>query len=440
MVGSGEKGKRTRCGITELPNCVMVNTILASPPQWKTLSHPILTRRNLEFNYLNVLGRNYRGTVFDVTARARAFVRRVSKYLQQYQGNKVESLKIDCYHGIKVKSKTEVRLDEWIRFAIMKSVEELHVRPGWCSMSHRDLIIFPLLSLVGSTSNLKHLLLERCILRQQSPTDFDGFKLLTTLRLNEVALDNCLMANLLSVCLLLESLTLDRCCRMYDKSFLDFDLPVVCDRLTDLKVLQGMYMYGTNVNISALNLTSLEFIAYVGCSCSFLQSPQLARIYFSGTGLCRGNELVKISEALVQFASCPALETLHLRIPAETPRISSFQTYGNLKQLNLDLDLDRKRRKDNDDVDVNCVLDLLKAAPLLEEFTITTQNGQDLSKTNPRETRNRSGFTNDHLRMVKMQGFTGNWYERELAICILEISVVEGKLKGVRTDAQIILL
>ncbi|KAL6128259.1 hypothetical protein ACLB2K_071615 [Fragaria x ananassa] len=383
--------------VSLLPLQDAVNTILASPPQWKTLSHPILTRRNLEFNYLNVLGRNYRGTVFDVTARARAFVRRVSKYLQQYQGNKVESLKIDCYHGIKVKSKTEVRLHEWIRFAIMKSVEELHVRPGWCSMSHRDLIIFPLLSLVGSTSNLKHLLLERCILRQQSPTDFDGFKLLTTLRLNEVALDNCLMANLLSVCLLLESLTLDRCCRMYDKSFLDFDLPVVCDRLTDLKVLQG-------------------------------------------TGLCRGNELVKISEALVQFASCPALETLHLRIPAETPRISSFQTYGNLKQLNLDLDLDRKRRKDNDDVDVNCVLDLLKAAPLLEEFTITTQNGQDLSKTNPRETRNRSGFTNDHLRMVKMQGFTGNWYERELAICILEISVVEEKLKGVRTDAQIILL
>ncbi|KAL6123742.1 hypothetical protein ACLB2K_076260 [Fragaria x ananassa] len=200
MVGSGEKqGKTTRCGITELPNCLTgsivsllhlqdaVNTILASPPQWNTLSHPILTRRNLGFNCLNVLGRNYRGTVHDVTARARAFVRRVTV--------------------------------------------------------------------------------------------------------------------------------------MYDKSYLDFDLPVVCDRLTDLKVLQ-----------------------------------------------------------------------------------------------------DRKRRKDKDDVDVNCVLDLVKAAPLLEEFTVTIRNGQDLSKTNPRETRNRSGFTNDHLRMVKMQGFTGNWYETELAICILEIS------------------
>ncbi|KAL6143822.1 hypothetical protein ACLB2K_054517 [Fragaria x ananassa] len=171
---------------------------------------------------------------------------------------------------------------------------------------------------------------------------------------------------------------------------------------------------------------------------------------------------------------CPGLETLHLQMPGELPRISSLPTYGNLKQLNLDIELNRLSRQDKDDVDVNFVLDVVKAAPFLEELVIVV-NGGDLSETNPRETRkNHSRFTNDHLRSVEMQNFRGNWYETELAVCILEISpkleklilnqhgrlylgdgrfnelgrsyseqqtgVVKEKLKGVKTDAQIIFL
>ncbi|XP_040363387.1 uncharacterized protein LOC121049625 [Rosa chinensis] len=224
------------------------------------------------------------------------------------------------------------------------------------------------------------------------------------------------------------------------------------------------------MEISALNLASLVYInLHYNChNCTFfpLQTPRLSRIFFSrpmGSGIL-------LPQALIQFSLCPRLETLHLRMPAKLPRISSTATYGNLKQLNLDIILFRILVQEEDDVDVNCVLDLLKAAPLLEELIILVVGGH-LSETNPQEMRNHSGFTNDHLKMVKMKGFLGHWYETQLAIGILEnapklkvlvidpfekhysddgkypenyseqhMAVVEEKLKGVKTDAQILFL
>nr|XP_011470632.1 PREDICTED: uncharacterized protein LOC105353299 [Fragaria vesca subsp. vesca] len=349
MVISGEQEKRRRrCGITELPDCIMesivsllplkdaVNTILASPPHWKTLSHPtILTRRNLELNYFNVFGSKSRGKgpldgcmQLQQCRQCRDFSRRVSKYLQQYQGIKVDSFRLQCRSPVDVES--HVSLDEWIRFAIRKGVEELHltllVLPSVFVCP--SVYVFPPSLHVASTSNLKHLSLESCKLRHATA----DFGQLTTLSLREVVFDQSLMPNLFSVCVLLESLTLNRC-----------------------RIQVGPLVAG--------------------------------------------------------------LETLHLHITPRSPRSSSIPTYGNLKQLSLDIDVSLMQ----DIVDVNFVLDLLEAAPYLEELVIILIYG-DCSKPNQREIRNHSGFTNDHLRMVKLLGLKGYWYETELAICILEIS------------------
>ncbi|XP_004295368.1 PREDICTED: putative F-box/FBD/LRR-repeat protein At4g03220-like [Fragaria vesca subsp. vesca] len=418
MVVSCEEEGHGTCRITKLPDCIMesivsllplkdaVNTILASPPDWKHLSHSsILTRRNLEFDYLNVFGSKYQ-LRYDVDQDSE-FSRRVSKYLQQYQGNKVDSFKLRCY----LDAKSCVSLDDWIRFATTKGVEKLHLGFGFLMSPHKG-YVFPRSLHVGSNLNLKYLSLKECILRHPT-TDCDAFNQLTTLSLKNVHFDQSMMANLFTVCALLESLTL-YWCRLNGSHYPRRDAcPLVAgDRLTHLKVLH-CHEEG-HTEISALNLASLEYHPFCNCRSFHMKAPQLSRIFFANS------------------------------------------------------------RQDKDDVDVNFVLDVVKAAPFLEELVIVVYGG-DLSETNPRETRNNhSRFTNDHLRSVEMQNFRGNWYETELAVCILEISpkleklilnqhgrlylgdgrfnelgrsyseqqmgVVKEKLKGVKTDAQIIFL
>lgn len=219
MAVSDEQEEGGRCRITELPNCVMesivsllpptdaVNTILASPPHWKTLSRSMLTRRNLEFfnvpdlELFNVPGSSH-ALVYSV-GKTPAFVRRVS----EYQGNKV----IDSFRlqGYNLDSEYCCSVDEWIRFALSKGVEELHLAFG-CHVKRKSRYVFPPRLQVGWTIHLKHLSLEKCILRLLT-TGFDEFSRLTTLCLTEVTLDPSQMANLFSVCVLLESLTLIQC-------------------------------------------------------------------------------------------------------------------------------------------------------------------------------------------------------------------------------------
>ncbi|XP_050367265.1 F-box/FBD/LRR-repeat protein At1g13570-like [Argentina anserina] len=470
-VVSGEQAKRRRCGITELPDCIMenivsklclkdaVNTILASPSQWKHLSHQILTRRNLEFDYLNIFGNNY-STLYDIDQE---FFRRVSRYLHQYQGDKVDSFKLRC----RLRHAERVILNEWIGFAFSKGIEELHLAFG-CFGGRTKHYVFPQSLHVGSTLNLKHLLLKDCILKHPT-SEFDAFNRLTTLSLKNGSIDQSLMANLFSVCVLLESLTLRWCRMAAGRYYMNgaADSIVAGNRLTHLKLIDCEERT-CRTEISALNLVSLEYMPSSNCRFFSIKAPRVSRIFFS-------NKRVKytlLPQALIKFESCPGLEALHLQILAELPRISSIPTYGYLKQLRLDIDLHRENRQDSDDVDVNVVLDLIKAAPLLEELVILIYGGK-LSETNPRQTKDHSTFTNDHLRMVEIQGFRGNWYDTELAICILEISpkleklvidqlvsrylgdgkyydpwrehlreeVLEGKLKGLilKTDAQIIL-
>nr|XP_011460147.1 PREDICTED: putative F-box/FBD/LRR-repeat protein At4g03220 [Fragaria vesca subsp. vesca] len=346
MVVSGEEEGRGRCGITELPDCIMesiisllplkdaVNAILASPPHWKHLSHSsILTRRNLKFDDLNVFGSNYE-IGYDMDQQRREFLRRVSKYSQQYQGNKVDSFKFRCH----LRAESYVILDDWIRFATTKGVEKLHLGLVICSSPHEG-YVFPRSLHVGSNLNLKYLSLKECILRHPT-TDCDAFNQLTTLSLKNVHFDQSMMANLFTVCALLESLTL-YWCRLNGSHYPRRDAcPLVAgDRLTHLKVLH-CHEEG-HTEISALNLASLEYHPFCNCRSFHMKAPQLSRIFFANS---RVRDTL-VPQALTQFAMCPGLETLHLQMPGELPRISSLPTYGNLKQLNLDIELNRLNSK-----------------------------------------------------------------------------------------------
>lgn len=93
------------CGVTDLPDCILESIVSLLPlkdavdtslvcPQWRHLSRPILKRRNLEFDFLNVLGIRYPNHGHDMEKMRLDFVRRVTKYMQQYEGNKVDSFKL----------------------------------------------------------------------------------------------------------------------------------------------------------------------------------------------------------------------------------------------------------------------------------------------------------------------------------------------------------
>ncbi|KAL6136819.1 hypothetical protein ACLB2K_062114 [Fragaria x ananassa] len=378
MVVSGEEEGHGTCRITKFPDCIMesivsplplkdaVNTILASPPHWKHLSHSsILTRRNLEFDYLNVFG-----------------------------------------------SKDQLRYD----------VDQ----------------------------------------------DSEFSRRLTTLSMKNVHFDQSILANLFTVCALLESLTL-YWCRLNGSYYPRRDAcpSVAGDRLTHLKVLH-CHEEG-HTEISALNLASLEYHPFCNCRSFHMKAPQLSRIFFANS---RVRDTL-VPQALTHNSQCvPGLRFFICRCQRGYPESVAYR----LMEIsnNSTWISNRLSRQDKDDVDVNFVLDVVKAAPFLEELVIVVYGG-DLSDTNPRETRNNhSIFTNDHLRRVEMQNFRGNWYETELAVCIIEISpkleklvinplgtcylgdgkfnelgrsyseqqmgVVKEKLKGVKTDAQIIFL
>ncbi|KAL6204445.1 hypothetical protein ACLB2K_021712 [Fragaria x ananassa] len=148
---------------------------------------------------------------------------------------------------------------------------------------------------------------------------------------------------------------------------------VAGDRLAHLNVTYSK-LHATIWDISAPNLSSLEYHPHSHESFS-IEALRLSRIVFSYKKLEK-----TLPHALIEFASCPQLKTLHLQMPADIRQSSSIPAYGNLKQLHLEIDLDLHFEDEDDPYGeleddpyspfVSDVQDLLKAAPLLEELII----------------------------------------------------------------------
>nr|XP_004309047.2 PREDICTED: F-box/FBD/LRR-repeat protein At1g13570-like [Fragaria vesca subsp. vesca] len=377
------------CIIPLLPMRDAVETSLISR-RWRHLwRHSVLTRRNLEFDYPNVFGSRPR--------KNDDLDKFVKEYMELYQGEKIDSLKVE-QDDIFLPLISPGNLDDWVRFAIAKGVEEIQLLLEWSLFDHEHELIFP-----GASSTLKHLTLRECDLRPAP--DFDGFNNLRSLSLSYVTVDQIFMAHLLSNCLLLESLTIEYCNGLAH-------LCIVGDRLSDLKLSQC-----PRIEISAPNLVSLEYSGDFP-SINFVRTPpHLARIV---------TEVEKMHPAVLScLTSFPELETLslaHREECGELSQINSDLTFRNLKKLSLDL----SHWNEYDNLDhLQSARDLLKAAPLLEEFILNDITFRDSDERNhPHETRNNvecsGSFTHDHLKRFELQWFKGNWYEIEFAIWILK--------------------
>lgn len=410
----------TKASINELPECIIssilslltikdaVDTTLISC-QWRhRWLYPILTRPNLQFDIANIYGSRHDvgllstgtdGCHFKLMKQfqSRDFVRRVNTFLQLYRGNKINSFKVAFFFD----RESACIIDNWLRFAITKGVEVLDLYLFGCGTTIDKAYVFPcqLFSELNALT-LTHLSLGGCVLRPP-PAECYGFNQLRTLCLHDVRVDETFVAHLSSsVCLLLESLALMGC-------VVGSHLVVTgSSTLKDLKVI-GCRRLKT-LKISAVNLVNFDYSGNI-LALSLIKTPTLVRIHFVV------HSIDKLSYALNQFASSPGLEILHLRFPPHMESPQTLPTIKNLKQLNLDIFTYQQSTKD---VDLVCVLNLLKATPLLEELIITVSQPKYLE--NQLDVRNLSGFTHDHLRKVKLQGFQCIPYELEFVMCILK--------------------
>ncbi|KAK9925063.1 hypothetical protein M0R45_033404 [Rubus argutus] len=395
--------------INELPDCILSSIVsllriedavgcCMISRQWRDLWK---TRSNLEFDIPNIFGgkydrlvekheeKDYLENLVDRFDR-QCFVRRVNEVLELYAGNKVDSLKVAFFFDVE----STAILDEWILFAITKGAQVLDLQLFKSRSSEpepEDVYVFPHWIL---SSALKHLSLQRCALKPP-PDYFDRFAQLTTLCLNKVFVDPGFSAHLLSVCVLLENLTL-RNCRVRSNLIVGPSL-----HLKDLKVLRCQI---EKIEIDAVNLSSFEYCGNI-LKISRMSTPQLVRFFFEGVYFICG-----LPYALTQLALCPGLETPLLQMSNDLENIpETVATFKNLKQVSLDVFMNN--------FDLGSVVNFLKAAPVLEEFIITTR-----ASNYQGEMRDVCGFCHKHLRKVKMQGFQGKWLEIELAKCILKIA------------------
>ncbi|KAM5581664.1 hypothetical protein ABKV19_010753 [Rosa sericea] len=374
--------------------------------RWRHLwKRPILTRQNLEFDIPNIFGGKYDQLVAEHEEeetigmletmdefKQQYFVRRVNELLKLHSGNKVDSLKVAFFFDGESPAVND--LDSWIHFATTMGAEvvDLQLFQAFGFGTSSSLYDFPH-QVLPSDSSLKHLSLLRCVL--SPPSDhFDRFKQLKTLHLHTVQVHENFMASLFSVCLFLESLTLAECTT---GSSLIISAPPC---LTDLKLLRCFLL--KKIEICAANLVSLEYnwkLDTISC----IKTPRLAKVFL------RKREASP--HGLNQFiASCPGLEEFYLLLQDDSEEMpQSVSTFRNLKKMTLVL------RSPN--FDLGSVLNVLKDAPLLEEFVLMV-----LITRNKGEMSNLSGFSHNRLRTVEMHSFRGRSIEIELAICILKIA------------------
>lgn len=268
---------------------------------WKDLW---LTSPNLELDIPNIFGSQYARLIdmheedYDYLGLKRLerqqFVSGVNTILGLYLGKKVESFKLAFF----LDGEYTRDLDNWVRFAITKGAQvlHLHLRGGIGTVYH-----FPYWILTESdSSGIKHLSLENCIL--SPPPSFDRFNELTTLCLDNVTIGEMFVAHLFSVCVVLESLTLKSCS-------MDPRLVVAAGhqplRLQELKLIQCCQL--EEVVIDAVNLTSLEFEGNI-LMIHYMETPRLLSVFLYAR--CR----FTLPRELTIFSFVPALETLHLRM------------------------------------------------------------------------------------------------------------------------------
>ncbi|CAJ1939886.1 unnamed protein product [Sphenostylis stenocarpa] len=419
--------------ISNLPN-IILSKILSSLNVMEAVKTSVLSSKwehiyanptSLIFNEDNMLKRDhsarnawqYQSEVLRFKFRRErtlAFVSNVNQYLSHVeQVQKIDSLKV-CF-TFSNNSHGSTDLDEWIRFAIKKNVEEIDLclleeENRLSAPNDASLHVFPC-DIVGNEgasgfkSFLKCLRLAYCVLAPHMPYNH-GFNTLTTMQLFRVDLKSEVHIQiLLSSCSNLEWLGFSEC---YNMENLRIEKPF-CQKLKYLNV--GLCQ---QLKKLVLHSNSLETLEYRGSKVEFeFEAPTLKSFYspVSDSTACH-NELWPILrlptdlpqlETLIMQCSCFMGEVMKNKMPALT--FTCLRHLEVIKVATLRQDL-------------WWVAIILKTSPVLRRLELHLRTyfciDEEVSESDwP------PGFSNEHLKEVVITGIRGHSSEIEIAAYLL---------------------
>ncbi|XP_021832613.1 F-box/LRR-repeat protein At3g26922-like [Prunus avium] len=419
-----ESLEANRDRISELPDCIgsyimskltikdLVTTSVLSKRwlrMWKL-------RRNLVFDIPNMFNIDlpplWEGAGLDMDHEfldqvTDEYVRRVDQFVQTFPGPKIDSFRLTHYIDV---HKYVSFVDKWVARAIAMGVEEIAMLsyPSFTTfyvpkMKRPYSFPFRLLP-VCNKKYLKHLYLDSCNLMPSSQF-FAAFYYLITLRLEATLVGEDFMISLLSNSPFLQVLRLKSC-------KLPSALEIVGPSLHHLEVIDCRYK--GNVTISAPKLTVFEHRNLLELENILpLNAPQLRKIFFHAW------EERMIPPSISHFTGFAQLEYLNLRMTSgEMPRLpGNIAPLRKLKQLELSVDEGAALGCSN----ILWVVLFLKASPLLQKLTYRRPESPPGFSENERSERwQPEEFTHNQLKEVEIAGCVGNWFEVELAICMLQ--------------------
>ncbi|KAL2344475.1 hypothetical protein Fmac_005760 [Flemingia macrophylla] len=353
--------------------------------------------------------------------RASAFVRNVNKYLSRVGGvRKIVKLKVGFPFGRDGLGSND--LDEWIRFAIVRNVEEIHI----CLLeeSHHNspndassLYVFPcdIVDNEGALrSFLKCLRLAHCVLANMYHNS-NGFRTLTTMELFKVDLiSEVNIQVLLSRCTNIEWLEFSECYNMVKLSIKN----TFCQKLKYL-----------NVNLChqlkalVIHSTSLETLEYKGGKIEFAFDAPRLKTFFSpvSDSIACHKELWPVLrlpidlphlENLIMECGCNMGEVMTIRFPTFT-----FPSLRHLEVIKVN----------TTQQDFWWVASILESCPLLERLELHLRTYLCIHQ----EQRKRGWpptCQHNHLKEVVMTGIRGYKSEIEIAVYLLRNAIALEKM------------
>ncbi|CAL5360917.1 unnamed protein product [Camellia sinensis] len=414
---SGSKGNDLKPidRLTEMPDDIL-SCILSFLSIRDSVKARILSRRwryicpfmlNLDFDLHTVLGINYKARYSngdsDISWEDKSkFVSGVDQFLELYNGQKLDSLRICFCLG----NEYTGYVDRWIRFAIIMKTEKLDLDFSASPESQsNNLYDFPCQLLPqGDSSQLKYLCLKSCNLGP-TPNLVSRLNSLKSLDLEHVPLNQSCANSILSSCLNLEWLRLKN-------SILPETLCIHGPSL-HLKILIVHECYGVEkFEISSIGLTTFEYIGKVK-NFSFLDVPRLEKVHIRFmVAYERGTQYMFNGIA----NDLPRLQTLSLVLTTDEvlPIPARITRFNSLKQLELFVMV-------SSDFNLLSLTSLLNASPLLQKLHLSVlHTGRSRGR---RIEQQYSKHVHCELKEVEVHGFLGRSNEMELAIYLLKNAV-----------------
>ncbi|KAL5719880.1 hypothetical protein ACHQM5_012608 [Ranunculus cassubicifolius] len=258
-----------------------------------------------------------------MSAERYRFVTWVDKILELDYGPSLHSFKL----RFDLKNKFARHIDRWINMAIAKRVQkydiDLSVFPTMRNCPDKYLYTIPECFFTEAMGALlKCLYLKSCIL---SPPNFNCFRSIVDIKLENVVVDQGILAKILSNCTDLEKLWLEDCWKL-----LDLTISISSLKLKELKIFT--YQRLRDVKINARKLTRFEYYGEP-LTFTFLNVPELSNLAMGWRGKKSASNL---SYALGKLSSdVPQLETLFIVSASlkENMIPKPLSSYKNLRKL-----------------------------------------------------------------------------------------------------------